>query len=33
MNPLDALTATDIDPALLLQVRALFEQQQAKLVR
>ena len=33
MNPLDALAATDIDPALLVQVRALFEQQQAKLVR
>ena len=33
MNPLDALVATNIDPALLLQVRALFEQQQAKLAR
>lgn len=31
MNPLDALAATDIDPALLMQVRALVEQQQAKL--
>lgn len=33
MNPLDALAATDIDPALLMQVRALVVQQQAKLVR
>lgn len=31
MNPLDALAATDIDPALLMQIRALVEQQQAKL--
>ena len=31
MNPLDALAVTDIDPALLMQVRALVEQQQAKL--
>ena len=31
MNPLDALAATDIDPALLVQVRALFERQQADL--
>ena len=31
MNPLDALASTDIDPALLVQVRAMFAQQQAKL--
>ncbi|NHZ32876.1 hypothetical protein [Massilia rubra] len=31
MNPLDALAATDIDPELLGQIRALVEQQQAKL--
>jgi len=31
MNPLDQLAATDIDPALLAQVQALFAQQQARL--
>lgn len=31
MNPLDALAATNIDPALLFQVQALFAQQQANL--
>jgi len=31
MNPLDDLARTDIDPALLAQVQALFAQQQAKL--
>jgi transposase len=31
MNPLDKLAATDIDPALLVQVQALFAQQQARL--
>jgi len=31
VNPLDALAQTDIDPAMLAQVRALFAQQQAKL--
>jgi hypothetical protein len=31
MNLLDELARTDIDPAMLAQVRALFEQQQAKL--
>ena len=31
MNPLDALASTDIDPALLVQVRALFARQQADL--
>ena len=31
MNPLDALARTDIDPAMLAQVRAPFAQQQAKL--
>jgi len=33
MNPLDDLARTDIDPALLAQVRALVEQQQADLVQ
>jgi transposase len=33
MNPLDELARTDIDPALLVQVRALFEQQQAALAQ
>ena len=33
MDLLNELALTDIDPALLAQVRALFEQQQAKLVR
>src|SRR5471032_694951 len=32
MNPLDDLARTDIDPALLAQVQALFAQQQARLV-
>ena len=31
MNPLDDLARTDIDPALLAQVQALFAQQQVKL--
>ncbi|HZV67365.1 MAG TPA: hypothetical protein VFG03_20965, partial [Telluria sp.] len=31
MNPLDELASTDIDPALLVQVRALFARQQADL--
>ena len=33
MNPLDELARTDIDPALLAQVRALFTQQQAALAQ
>ena len=33
MNPLDDLARTDIDPALLAQVRALVEKQQADLAR
>lgn len=33
MNPLDALASTDIDPELLGQVRAMFEQQQVTLQR
>jgi len=33
MNPLDDLARTDIDPALLAQVRALVEQQQADLAQ
>jgi hypothetical protein len=33
MDPLDALARTDIDPAILAQVRALFEQQQVKFAR
>ena len=33
MNPLDELARTDIDPALLAQVRALFTQQQAELAQ
>lgn len=33
MNPLDDLARTDIDPALLAQVRALIEQQQADLAQ
>ena len=33
MNPLDDLARTDIDPALLARVQALFAQQQAKLGR
>jgi transposase len=33
MNPLDDLARTDIDPALLAQVRALFERQQADLAQ
>lgn len=32
MNLLDELARTDIDPALLTQVQALFAQQQAKVV-
>jgi transposase len=33
MNPLDDLARTNIDPALLAQVRALVEQQQTDLAR
>jgi transposase len=33
MNLLDALANTDIDPAMLAQVRALFEQQETKIAR
>jgi len=33
MNPIDELASTDIDPALLVQVRALFARQQADLAQ